>query len=184
MVRGSMEMLTSGELGSAAVTVCSHPDFRTGTALLEVLYVTECPAPPGLEVQRYLPPTCLRYLLDAQGEDLAARLPHGSLKGLCLSQNRRLADTVIKSQSERLKPLLGVAEQLAQRDGAVIADEALLEMQRELDEERQRLEALAKVNPNVRDAEIDQLNLRRGLLAQQLGQTRVRLDAVRIVVMR
>ena len=37
MVRGCMEMLTSGELGTAAVTVCSHLDYRTGSALLEVL---------------------------------------------------------------------------------------------------------------------------------------------------
>ena len=79
MVRGCMEMLTSGELGAAAVTVCSHPDYRTGTVFLEALFVTECAAPRGLEMQRYLPPTCLRFLLDAQGEDKSEVLAHEQL---------------------------------------------------------------------------------------------------------
>ena len=184
MVRGSMEMLTSGELGAAAVTVCSHPDHRTGTVFLEVLFVTECAAPRGLEIQRYLPPTCLRFLLDTQGEDQSALLPHEQLTGLCLSQNRKLADTVIKSQGQRIKLLLAHAEELAQARGSGLAERALLQMNGELGAEQQRLVALARVNPNVRDDEIEQLGVRRELIAVHLRDTRVRLDAVRVVVMR
>jgi ATP-dependent helicase HepA len=184
MVRGSMEMLTSGELGAAAVTVCSHPDYRAGTVFVEALFVTECTAPRGLEVQRYLPPTCLRFLLDAQGEDQSQRLAHEALSGLCLSQNRKLADTVIKSQGTRIKLLLSHAEELAQARGAGLAAEALRLMNDELGAEQQRLAALARVNPNVRDVEIEQLGVRRELLAVHLSDTRVRLDAVRVVVMR
>ncbi len=184
MVKGCMEMLTSGELGAAAVTVCSHPDYRTGTVFLEALFVTECAAPPGLEIQRYLPPTCLRFLLDAQGEDKSEVLAHEQLLGLCLSQNRKLADTVIKSQGGRIKVLLAHAEELAQAQGSALADQALQQMNAELGAEQQRLVALARVNPNVRDEEIDQLAVRRELIAANLHQTRVRLDAVRVVVMR
>ena len=184
MVRGCMEMLTSGELGAAAVTVCSHPDYRAGTVFVETLFITECAAPRGLEVQRYLPATCLRFLLDAQGEDQSAHFAHDELKGLCLSQNRKLADTVIKSQSARIKLLLVHAEGLAQTQGASVASEALQRMNDELEAEQQRLTALARVNPNVRDEEIEQIGIRRDLLAAHLGDTRVRLDAVRVVVMR
>lgn len=184
MVRGSMELLTSGELGAAAVTVCSHPDFRTGTVFLEALFVTECPAPRGLEVQRYLPPTCLRYLLDANGEDQADALPHEVLSGLCLTQNRKLADTVIKSQAERIRQILAHAEQRAELATVDITAEALRKMEGELRGEQERLTALAKVNPNVREEEIEQLSVRRELIALHLEQTHVRLDALRIVVMR
>ncbi len=184
MVRGSLEMLTSGELGAAAVTVCSHPGLRTGTVFVEALFVTECPAPRGLEIQRYLPPTCLRLLLDAQGEDQAARFAHGQLAGLCLSRNHKLADTVIKSQSPRLKLLLAHAEELAQARGTELADKARQRMQDELNAEHQRLSALARVNPNVREDEIEQIVVRRELLAAHLHDARVRLDAVRLVVMR
>jgi hypothetical protein len=40
------------------------------------------------------------------------------------------------------------------------------------------------VNPNVRDEEIEHLGVRRELMAVHLRDTRVRLDAVRVVVMR
>jgi ATP-dependent helicase HepA len=184
MVRGCMEMLASGELGTAAVTVCSHPDYRTGTVFLETLFVTECAAPPGLEIQRYLPPTCLRFLLDAHGEDRSELLAHAQLSGLCLSQNRKLADTVIKSQGGRIKVLLAHAEEMAQAQGGALSERALARMNEELGGEQQRLTALARVNPNVREEEIDQLTLRRELIAVHLRETRVRLDAVRVVVMR
>ena len=177
-------MLTSGELGAAAVTVCSQPGLRTGTVFLEALFVTECPAPRGLEIQRYLPPTCLRFLLDTQGEDQAARFTHEQLAGLCLARNHKLADTVIKSQAERLKPLLAHAEQLAQAEGVQLASTARQRMQDELEAEQQRLGALARVNPNVREDEIERIVVRRELLAAHLQDVRVRLDAVRLVVMR
>ena len=122
--------------------------------------------------------------LDANGEDKAAELPHETLSGLCLSQNRKLADTVIRSQGERIKLLLARAEQLAEKAGAAIAAEARRRMDRELADELQRLRALAKVNPNVREDEIEQLAVRRELIALQFQDARVRLDAVRIVVMR
>ena len=184
MLRGCIEMLTSGETGSAAVTVCSHPDYRTGSLLFEALYITECSAPPGLAIQRHLPPTCLRLLLDAQGEERSEKLPHRELRGLCLSQNRKLVDTVLRSQGDRLKLLLQRAAGLAETRGAALAAEALERMHAELQDEQQRLVALARVNPNVRASEIEQLALRRALLAEHLAAARVRLDAVRIVVMR
>ena len=184
MVLGSIELLTSGELGSAAVTVCSHPDYRTGTVFLETLFLTECAAPPGLELQRYLPPTCLRLLLDAQGRDRAGELEHDQLAGLCLSQNRKLAETVIKSQAERVRLLLVRADELANAAGEALAAAALQQMHAELGAEQERMAALARVNPTVREDEIERLAARRERLASHLQDVRVRLDALRIVVMK
>jgi ATP-dependent helicase HepA len=164
--------------------VCSHPDYRTGSVLLEVLFIAECVSQQGLGIQRYLPPTCLRLLLDAEGEDRSALLAHEDLKGLCLSQNRKLVDTVVRSQGDRIKSLLQVAAGLADTRGASLAEEARDRMHSELRAEQQRLVALARVNPNVREAEIEQLALRREQLAAHLTAAKVRLDAARIVVMR
>ena len=184
MVRGAMEMLTSAELGAAAVTVCTHPDYRTGTLFLELLYIIECVAPSTLEAERYLPPTCIRLLLDARGEDQAGTLPHDSLQGLDLAQNRKLAETVIKSQSDKLKVLFRVGDQLAEEASRPVVGQALASMREALADERERLQALARVNPNVREDEIEQVTARRELLEIHLKDTRVRLDAARVVVMR
>ncbi len=184
MVRGAMDLLTSAEIGAAAVTVCSHPDYRTGTLFLELLYVTECAAPATLEAERYLPPTCIRLLLDVKGENHAEKLRHEGLQGLCLTQNKKLAETVIKSQSDKLKVLFQLGEQLADEGSSAVVTESLEMMNTDLERERSRLQALAEVNPNVREDEIEQLVARQELLGIHLKDTRVRLDAARVVVMR
>jgi len=184
MVRGAMDMLTSAELGAAAVTVCTHPDFKTGTLFMELLFIAECVAPSALEAERYLPPTCQRLLLDVKGENHADVLPHEALSGLDLAQNKSLAETVIKSQSDKLKLLFQVGEQLAEQALAGIVEEGLQRMHQELDAEQLRLESLARINPNVREDEIEQIVARRELLGIHLQDTRMRLDAARVVVMR
>jgi len=184
MVRGAMDLLTSAELGAAAVTVCSHPDYRTGTLFLELLYVAECIAPAVLEAERYLPPECKRLLLDAKGNDLADLHSHESLQGVDLTQNRKLAETVIKSQAEKIKLLFQVGEQLAEAARVPVMEQALARMHASLRDERERLQALSKVNPNVREDEIEQVQTRQELLEIHLKDARVRLDAVRVVVMR
>ena len=63
-------------------------------------------------------------------------------------------------------------------------DEALARMHGELGQEQSRLEALARIKPNVREDEIGQVVARRELLEIHLKDTRVRLDAARVVVMR
>jgi ATP-dependent helicase HepA len=55
-------------------------------------------------------------------------------------------------------------------------------MEHSLDAEIERLAALARVNPSVRDDEIGQLQLLRERLGQVLGRAHLRLDALRLVV--
>lgn len=184
MVRGAMDMLTSAELGAAAISVCTHPDYKTGTLFLELLYVTECVAPAVLEAERYLPPSCQRLLLDIRGEDHTDELSHESLQGVDLAHNRKLADTVIKSQTEKLKLLFQVGEQMADVASRPVVEAALAHMHDAMGNELERLQALARVNPNVREDEIEQARIRQQLLEVHLRDTRVRLDAARVVVMR
>lgn len=182
MVRGAMEMLTSGDLGSAAFTLVSLSDFRPGTPLLELVYVVECAAPAELDVSRFLPPTCIRLVLDAQGMDRSMQLSHESLRGQCLFPKRNLAESLLKRLTGTLKGLFARGRELADEAGRGVADAALDNMARELEDELARLRALANVNPNVRDDELEHLEFRRESLAGYLRNAKVRLDAVRILV--
>ena len=164
--------------------MCRKPGYKTGTVFLELLYLSECLAPAELEAQRYLPPNCHRLLLDAQGQDRAAQIAHTELQGLCLTGNKKLAATVIKSQSAKLKALYQQGETFAKAASTEVVKQAIQTMQQELSAEQDRLQALAAINPNVREDEIEQVTARRELLEVYLRETRVRLDAVRIVVMR
>jgi ATP-dependent helicase HepA len=184
MVRGAIDMLTSGGLGGASVVVSQHPDFRTGTVLLEVLFVVDCVAPAELALRRFLPPTVLRLVLDAHGEDLSEALPHDQLRGVCLAKNRKLLDTVVNSQKTRMTELLQRAEGLAATRADDLVREARRRVEVELDAELRRLKALAEVSHNVRESEIQTLERHRASSLQYLDEVRVRFDALRLVVMR
>ncbi len=184
MVRGAMDLLSSSDLGSAAMSVCRHPDYPTGTFFLELLYLSECLAPAALEAQRYLPPTCHRLLLDRQGQDQADQLTSTELQGMCLTGNKKLIAAVMQSQGAKIRPLLAQGETQAQTASMTAVTAAIQTMQHELGAELKRLQALAAVNPTIRAEEIEQWAARRELLEMYLQQTRVRLDAVRVIVMR
>lgn len=184
MVRGAMELLTSSELGTAAVTVFKHDDYKTGTVMLEMLFMTECVAPAALEAERYLPPSCQRVLFDIKGNDLSEVLPHEALRGLDISPNKKLAETIIKSSADKIRVLFKHAEEFAEQASQSIVTDAVEHMEKELSTELNRLLSLAEVNPNVRADEVEQISARRELLGIHLRDTRVRLDAVRVIVMR
>ena len=187
MVRGAMEMLSSDELGAAALTLISNPAIRPGSVLLELIYIAECSAPAALEVGRFLPPSPLRLLVDQQGRDrsidLAEYLPGDQpLNGECMTRNKKLAHKVIDTLKPKLRPMFSAANQHAERAGQPLIDAAMADMRQSLDAELQRLRQLAQRNPNVRKQEIDALAAQRTELEHYLGSSRVRLDAVRLIV--
>jgi ATP-dependent helicase HepA len=182
MVRGAMDLLTGSDLGTSAITLVRDPRFKPATILLEAVYIAECPAPPALEVGRFLPPTALRLVLDGTGRDLSAALPHEALRGDCLTRNRKLATAVIRSQAARLTEMLGRGGELAQTAATRLRDDAQVRMQALLGEELDRLRALAAINPLVRAEEIAYLEDRRDQLTRHLAHTYPRLDALRVIV--
>lgn len=182
MTQGAMDALVSSELGSAAFILARDPAFKTGTLLLELIHVVECVAPAELEVGRFLPPTPLRLLLDAEGNNLADRIPHQRLQGQCLTRNRKLAETIIRSQTNLLRGLIEQGGNLAHQEAQGLVADALNRMERELEGEHSRLTALAALNPNVRQDEIEYLETLREQLGLHLRHTPVRLDGARVVV--
>ena len=182
MTRGAMAMILDSDLGSCALTILRDPELPTGSLLLEMIHVAQCPAPPALEIGRFLPPTALRLVLDAQGQDRAAAFPPERLRGQCLTRNRKLAQAILQAKATTLETMLDQGERLAAAAAADLEARARARMSTEMTEEIDRLRALARVNPNVRPAEIGALEDRRDRLAQHLGRVRLHLDALRLVV--
>jgi ATP-dependent helicase HepA len=182
MTRGAMAMILDSDLGTCALTILRDPDLPTGDLLLEMIHVAQCPAPPELEIGRFLPPTALRLLLDAEGRDRAEDFPHQRLRGQCLTRNRRLAHAIIKAKTTTLETMIEAGELQANEAAAALEVAARARMTGELDAEIARLRALARVNPNIRAEEITALEERRDRLSRYLTRVRLHLDALRLVV--
>jgi ATP-dependent helicase HepA len=182
MTRGAMAMILDSDLGTCALTILRDPDLPTGGLLLEMIHVAQCPAPPELEIGRFLPPTALRLLLDAEGRDRSADFPHQQLRGQCLTRNRRLAHAIIQAKTATLETMMAEGEHRAAQAAAGLEVAARARMTGELDAEIGRLRALARVNPNIRAEEITALEERRDRLSRYLTRVRLHLDALRLVV--
>jgi ATP-dependent helicase HepA len=182
MVRSAIELLSNSDLGSAAILLTRNPGFKAGALLLEMLYVAECPAPPALQVGRFLPRLGLRLLLDERGRDHSEVISCDALNGKCLTGNRKLVAALLQTKAAQLDSVLDKGEARARRATPKLKREASARMHALLDTEIERLGALARINPAIRADEIAQLANRRARLAEALDRIHLRLDALRLVV--
>ncbi len=182
LVRDGMEMVLGGETGNSCVVLLEDTSLTPGTLLLETLSVLECPAPKRLHAGRFLPPTLVRALLDEKALDLSRRFPHGYLVQRCRQVERVLAAQVVKQRQSQVRELLVHAESLASEQAAVHVREAEARMAAEYGSELERLTALGRVNPNVRQEEVAALREERETLLHHIRSSRPRLDAIRLLV--
>jgi ATP-dependent helicase HepA len=181
MVRGAIDLLLNGEHGNAALSVVRHPDLDPGQLLVEAFYLVECTAPKRLHIERFFPPTQVRFLFDAEGNDLSA-LPFDSFAEQPRQFDREHALELLRGQRKLIETLLAVAEKQAKaRLPAIVADSG----KRMLDAmtgELKRLAALRRVNPNVRQEELDQVKANALEMNACIQSANLRLDAVRVLV--
>ncbi len=182
LIRGAQELIAQGEFGNTAVCTVKLPALKPGTLLLEALFVLHCPAPAALQVPRFLPETVLHLLLDARGNDLSSVLGAGKLGPLLQKVPRPAAQELVRHARPQLSEMVDQAEKLVQPRQTELVSEARARMQRELNAELDRLRALAKVNPNVRQSEIESLQERLEVTDSHLSRAQLRLDAVRVIM--
>lgn len=182
MVQGGMDLVLSGSMGNTAVALIKNKALKPGTVLLELLYVSEAVAPRSLQLTRFLPPIALRCLLDANGNDLAARVSFETLNDQLESVPRGSANKFVQAQRDALSKLVAAGE------GKVLPrhnERVELARQRfvaNMDEELARLTALQAVNPSVRDTEIDTLRQQREEGITHLDKASLRLESIRVLV--
>lgn len=182
MVQGGMDLVLSGSMGNTSVALIKNKALKPGTVLLELLYVSEAVAPRALQLGRFLPPLALRCLLDGNGNDLAAKVAFDTLDAQLESVPRGSANKFIQAQRDALSQQLAKAETLMAPRHAERVNQSKLRLQAELDEELARLIALRKVNPSVRDSEIEALRKLREDGLAQLDKAAMRLEAIRVLV--
>ena len=180
LIRGGIDLILGSEIGSTAVAVLKNKALPAGAMMLEVVLVAESASHPQL--YRFLPPTPIRLLLDKSGNNLGSKVSFTAFDRQLSPINRHLGTKLVSASQAVIHGLLAQAEAQAQTQLAGIVDEARQRMQQTLGSELQRLQALRDVNPSVRESELDHLRELQDELNHLLDQTRLRLDAIRFVV--
>ncbi len=177
MVRGALDLMLGSEAGNATFGVWESTGEKV--ILLETWIVVECVAPARLHVERFLPQTPMRIVVDHKGGDLTEN-PAFSKPPL------RKGDSASLIRNEKVKrvilpTLLDKARALGTAKSLTIVEDAMKLMRHEMATEIARLRDLAEVNDHIKPEEITALEDREAELATVIQNARVRLDAVRLI---
>ena len=173
MVTGAGELMLGSERGSCAIAV--DPDQDTPVKL-QAVYVLETVAPPGLNADRFLPPTPISITVDhagaETGETTALHLKDGEPWKLLEHEGIR---------TQMIPQLLETTKDAAEAKAKETIAEARQQMISVLGTEFKRLEYLQQVNDNIREEELRHARKAMTRLDGILADARHRLDALRII---
>ncbi len=182
MLTNGIDLILSSDIGKTAVALLTNKSLPTGTLLLELIYVVETQAPKGLQLNRFLPPTPIRLLLDVKGNELAQKVPMAALEKQIKPMNKAMANKVVKMTRGNIEQLISRAEQCVQPMAMQVITEAKQQASETLMTELNRLNGLKAVNKNIRQEEIDLLEQIQIQSEQALNQAQWRLDSLRVLV--
>jgi ATP-dependent helicase HepA len=182
MVRDCMELILDSELGNTTLATLSIKSIKPGTLFLESFFTINCAAPKSLQLDRFVPLTPIRILMDASGKNLSKVLSYTQLNQLCSPVKPHLGYPIIQQIHDDLDYILKQSNILAEGQLKEFSAQALAEMQKSTGYELQRLEALKKINPSIRDEEIDYYKNQLRDMEQFIGNATLKLQALRVVI--
>ena len=182
MVTSIMELILGNEHGNTSVVAIKHPAFKPGSLLLECNYLLDSATARSPAIRRYLPTALIRLLLDEKGNNLAERLENAAMNQTIIPVDKDTARKIIALKQANIRELALHSQQLAVKQSAVQLDKVRNSTGAMLGNEISRLRELARVNPNVRPAEIEFFESELKAVNQMFDSVLPRLDAMRIVI--
>lgn len=179
MAIGAIDMVLSSGTGGASFGVLRG----TGTPaiLLEVLFVLETAGERSIHVDRFLPNTPLRVVVDHTGNEVTDLYPveafdHQLIPGRMddLIHNETLMETI-------LPDMIVSATNFAEALGATEISNGLQRMNLTLDHEIGRLKSLQNKNKHIRPEEIGIALEEQTTLSSLIRNARIRLDALQLI---
>ena len=179
MVTGVMELLTGSEQGNSTVAFLPMPG--PDALLLETVFVLDVVAPPVLYVDRFLPPTPLRIVVDQRLQDVTVAFPSKTLSVELRDARKALRYADRRWQDELVPKMIDEARRLANEERPERIRSSREAMREVMGKELRRLVALAEVNDHVRPEEIERARVEIEELDEAIVSASLRLDALRLI---
>jgi ATP-dependent helicase HepA len=179
MVTGALDMVLSLGTGSASFGVLRGTK-KTGI-LLEVIFVLETAGKKGIDVDRFLPNTPLRVMVNHSGIDvtkdysvdlLNKQLIPGRIDDML--DNETLVETILPA-------MLQTASELAEQLQGKEITQGLQRMNQTLDHEIERLATLHQQNNAIRPDEIRTALDEKKELIELIGNAQIRMDSLQLI---
>ena len=181
-VRDSMDMILSSEFGNTALIALKYAGVNAGTLLAECHFLMEYSDDSRSHNERYFPNAGIRVVIDESGQDHAEHLDLDSDQQNSQRVDKDTAIKIVKARQAELTRMLEFAELVADTQVTGLIANARTSGRDLLGYEVERLQVLQKVNPGVRNDEIEFFQNQLERFEATLGNARLRLDAVRVIV--
>ncbi len=182
MLVAVMEMLTADTVGNAAISIVKNDDLESGVYLLECLFVIECSAPASLQLNRFLPVTPIRVLIDQEGKDVAADILHNELCEVKNEIEDEQMTAFVVSQQEQIDAMIAKAEGYSEVIMNHVVTSANAVMLKSSAQEIKRLKAFSLVNPSVTPEDLQAMKDQAIAAHGYIAEAKLRLDAVRFII--
>ena len=180
MVTDCIDMVLSSGTGSASFGILRNTN--SPGLLLELLFVLETSKNQGVYLDRFLPDTPLRIVVDLNGNEVTdmysietfdKKLIPGKIEPLL--DNKNLVEII-------LPKMISAATKIAKEQSAKEIAKGLKNMNFTLNHEIERLKTLQKKNKNIRPEEIQIALEEQITLASFIKNARVRMDAIQLII--
>ncbi|KTD46440.1 RNA polymerase-associated protein RapA [Legionella quateirensis] len=182
MVHDSMEMILNSETGNATLATISVKSIAPGTLFLETFYTVNCAAPKHLQLDRFLPFIPIRILMDLSGKNLSKILDYNQLNAMCEPVKRHLGYPIIKQVSGDIESILKNCNHIAEQQMLDVIEQAKIQMTQSIGDEVNRLESLQKINPTIRNEEIEYSKQQIVECEHYINSAALKLQALRVVI--
>jgi ATP-dependent helicase HepA len=175
LFRDALNQLLDGSNGNASFA--KIPSTKGKSILLECAFILEVIAPARLHLDRFLPPTLLRVIVDHTGTAQTKAPPSQFLQP---GDPRRIVNQ--ESFKTQLFPkMMEAAKETANRAISKPIQAAKELAEQTLTAQINRLKNLSRRNPNIPTSEIEALEDTLKETLSSLSSARIRLDSIRLV---
>ena len=181
MVVAAMDLILDEGFGQADCQVIRCADLPKTLTFVEASYVLQCAAEPELNIERYLPARVQTWAIGIDGNDYTDVVEQIELDSLKQRYDRNALRKIVLKNREALEKLIDRSAELADEALPQLVEQARESIQNEYADERERLSNLAKVNPSVRQEEVDALAALEAQLLDALDGTHARPVSVRVM---
>ena len=181
MVTASMDLILDEGFGQADCQVIKAEELPKTLTFVEASYVLQCTAEPKLNIERYLPARVQTFAVGIDGNDYTELVATLELDSRKQRYDRNALRKVVVKNREAIEALIDKSAAMAEDALPAMVEEAKAALKQEYADARDRLVSLARVNPSVKEEEIEALDARKNAAIESLSGTHARPVSVRVM---
>lgn len=179
MVTGIFEMILGQEYGNA--TVVSRGKGGKPKIFLELFYKIESVAPKNLQLEKFLPPSLIRVLLNPEGTNFSEKWDKEELDGKLIDVDKPTKIKVSKFSKSELKELIHKGLEQAELEAKNILSHSNIKIDEDYNARIDRLKLLKQKNKYIPEEEINSLEETKNELKRHLMRSTPHLDSFRFI---